>query len=147
MTNDNGSSSVQATEPCTLGATMTTINPLADAAERNDLITAERLLKQDHVVDRKNAIGFTPLMIAAGLGYVQMTELLLTARADPTMVDTRMGATALHKAAQSGVVDVARLLVQHGAFLDPKHKTSDTTLQASMSSHYIPRFRFPTSAA
>jgi ankyrin repeat protein len=66
-------------------------------------------------------------MIAAGLGYVQMTELLLTARADPTMVDTRMGATALHKAAQSGVVDVARLLVQHRAFMDAQAPTLGNT--------------------
>lgn len=114
----------QTTKP---GALMTTINSLSDAVERNDLIMAERLLKDGHDVNRKNAAGFTPLMIASGLGNPQMVELLLTAGADTTMVDTRMGATALHKAAQSGVVDVAKLLVQKGAFVDVQSPTLGNT--------------------
>lgn len=101
--------------------------PLIGAVAQNDLVAAEQLLKQGHDVNGRDAAGFTPLMIAAGLGCVQMTELLLTAGADPTMVDTRMGATALHKAAQSGVVDVARLLVNRGAFLDAQAPTLGNT--------------------
>lgn len=115
------------TELCTSRAIMSAVNPLADAVERNDLITAERLLKEGHDVNRKNAVGFTPLMIAAGLGNPQMVELLLTAGADTTMVDTRMGATALHKAAQSGVVDVAKLLVQWGVIIDAQASTLGNT--------------------
>lgn len=62
--------------------------------------------------------GFSPLMIAAGLGQSQIVELLLTAGADVHTLDPRMGATALHKAAQSGNPDVAALLLAHGAFID-----------------------------
>lgn len=98
-----------------------------DAVARNDLVTAEQLRKQGHDVNRRDADGFTPLMVAAGRGYVQMTHLLLTAGADPTMVDNEMGTTALHKAAQSGVVNVARLLVNGGAFLDVQAPTLGNT--------------------
>ena len=100
---------------------------LNDAVARNDLIAAERLLKQGWDANRRDAVGFTPLMVAAGLGYVQMCERLLTAGADPTMVDRTMGATALHKAAQSGVVDIARLLVSRGAFIDAQAPTLGNT--------------------
>lgn len=106
---------------------LSTINSLSDAVERNDLITAERLLKEGLDVNQKNASGFTPLMIASGLGNPQMVELMLTAGADTTMVDTRMGATALHKAAQRGVVEVAKLLVQKGAFIDAQAPTLGNT--------------------
>ncbi|NKN01626.1 ankyrin repeat domain-containing protein [Rhizobium leguminosarum] len=41
-------------------------------------------------------------MIVAGSGQPQMAELLLNAGADVLILEPRMGATALHKAAQSG---------------------------------------------
>ena len=100
---------------------------LNEAVASNDLIAAERILKQGRDTNKRDALGFTPLMVAAGLGNVQMCQLLLAGGADPTMVDKIMGATALHKAAQSGVVDVARLLVNHGAFVDAQAPTLGNT--------------------
>lgn len=91
---------------------------LRNAVLQNDLNGAEQLLKQGHDVNVKDATSLTPLMIAAGLGNSQMVELLLTAGADVYVLDSQMGASALHKAAQSGVVDVAKLLVQRGAFVN-----------------------------
>ncbi|MFS0774045.1 ankyrin repeat domain-containing protein [Sphingomonas sp. 1P08PE] len=61
---------------------------------------------------------FTPLMIVSALGRAQAVALLLTAGADVLAVEPRMGATALHKAAQSGSADVLGLLLDHGAFVD-----------------------------
>ena len=69
-------------------------------------------------VNKKGSYALTPLMIAAGRGYVQMTQTLLNAGADVHVVDSVTGAAALNKAAQSGVVDVARLLLRHGAFIN-----------------------------
>lgn len=57
-------------------------------------------------------------MIASGLGQAQMVDLLLTAGADVLALEPRMGATALHKAAQSGNADVIGLLLDHGSFID-----------------------------
>ena len=60
----------------------------------------------------------TPLMIASGLGQPQMVDLLLTAGAAVLTAEPRMGATALHKGAQSGHTDVLGLLLDHGALID-----------------------------
>jgi len=96
---------------------------LLEAVLAGDLATAKRWLDAGAPVDSKDAGGYSPLMIAAGLGQVQMVELLLVARADPNLLDSRMGASALHKAAQGGVPDVARLLLDHGAFVDMQSPT------------------------
>lgn len=62
--------------------------------------------------------GLTPLMIAAGHGEVLLAEILLAAGADVHAIEPRMGATALHKAAQGGNPDMVALLLRAGAFVD-----------------------------
>ena len=62
--------------------------------------------------------GLTLLMIASGLGQPNMVELLLTAGAQVLALESRMGASAIHKAALSGNSDVVHLLLDHGAFID-----------------------------
>jgi ankyrin repeat protein len=91
---------------------------LTVAVESNDLAHASELLANGAQVNRKNALGLTPLMVAAGRGCIQMVELLLTAGADLHLLDSRVGSSALHKAAQSGVSEIALLLLRHGAFID-----------------------------
>lgn len=91
---------------------------LFSALRAGDLEASVQLTAQGVDVNARGSDGFTPLMIAAGLGQSQAVELLLTAGADVHTLDPRMGATALHKAAQSGNPDVAALLLAHGAFID-----------------------------
>lgn len=91
---------------------------LATAVRSGDLAGAAELLRQGVPADRRDTDGLTPLMVAAGLGQALMVDLLLTGGADPTAVDPRAGATALHKAALAGSRDVASLLLDHGAFID-----------------------------
>jgi len=100
---------------------------LLESVVAGDLAAAKRSLDTDAPVDGKDAGGYSPLMIAAGLGQVQMVELLLVAGADPNLLDSRMGASALHKAAQGGVPEVARLLLDHGAFVDMQSPTLGQT--------------------
>jgi len=97
--------------------------PLSEAVQAGDLVSAKRLIDAGAAVDGKDANGCTPLMIASGLGQVQMAEMLLVAGADPNLLDSRMGASALHKAAQGGVPEVARLLLDHGAFINIQSPT------------------------
>ena len=104
------------------------IHPLADAIRQDDPISAvKHLLKQGYDVNKKDAAGFTPLMIAAGLGNVEMVQLLLDAGADVFITDSGMGTTALHKAAQCGSKEVAELLLDKGAFIDPQAPTLGNT--------------------
>ncbi len=83
-----------------------------------DLAGARDLILSGADVNARETDGFTPLMIASGLGQPQMVELLLNAGADVFVLEPRMGATALHKAAQSGNRDVITLLLDNGAFVD-----------------------------
>ncbi len=106
--------------------TMTPHLNLIRAVLDGDLTAAEEALRAGADPNAKDPLGYPPLSLAAGRGQVQMVELLLTAGADPLLLDTRMGASALHKAAQNGSIDVARLLLDRGAFID---------LQAPMHGH------------
>ncbi|KAJ3448735.1 repeat protein [Anaeramoeba flamelloides] len=90
--------------------------------EKNDLKSIYDWLTKYHdnrkKLNLRNNQGKTALMISAGLGFTQMTEILLVSGADPNLIDTANGKTALHYAAASGVVDVVWSLLNHGAFPD-----------------------------
>lgn len=92
--------------------------PLHAAVRAGDLPAANALLRTGADPDRRDPEGFTPLTIAAGLGQSYMVSILLAAGADVLALDPRMGASALHKAAQSGNADVIGFLLDHGAFID-----------------------------
>jgi uncharacterized protein len=96
---------------------------LLAAVEANDLPTASAVIKRGANVNQRGPLAYTALMIAAGRGYIQMTDILLAAGADIHALDSSLGASALHKAAQSGVVDVAHLLLDHGAFINLQSAT------------------------
>jgi ankyrin repeat protein len=66
-------------------------------------------------------------MIAAGRADEEMTRALLAAGADVHAMDSRAGATALHKACQGGSLVVARALVGAGAFIDAVAPTTGHT--------------------
>lgn len=92
--------------------------PLHAAIRANDLPAASDLLRAGADPSRRDPEGFTPLMIAAGLGQPYMVSMLLAAGADVLAIDPRMGTTALHKAAQGGNPDVIGFLLDRGAFID-----------------------------
>jgi uncharacterized protein len=96
---------------------------LLQAVSANDLQAVTDLLLSGEDVNRRSPLPYTPLMIAAGAGFVQMTDLLIAAGADVHALDSTLGASALHKAAQSGTADVARLLLDHGAFINLQSAT------------------------
>ncbi|HZD14518.1 MAG TPA: ankyrin repeat domain-containing protein, partial [Pseudonocardiaceae bacterium] len=69
-------------------------------------------------INGKDADGRTALHSAAAGADRDAVSELLELGADPTVLDSRCGASALHHAAQSGAVRVATLLLDAGAFLD-----------------------------
>jgi len=69
-------------------------------------------------VHGKDEQGLTALHRAAGLGDRAAVRGLLARGADPVVLDSRAGASPMHHAAQSGNVEVARLLLDAGAFLN-----------------------------
>ena len=69
----------------------------------------------------------TALMIAAGMGSLDIATLLIAAGADVHTLDSRAGASALHKACQGGHIEVAEALVEGGAFIDLETTTTGHT--------------------
>ncbi len=91
---------------------------LHDCVLADDTAGTLNLLRLGADVNARGPDGFTPLITAAGLGHYHLAEVLLTAGADVHALEPRMGAAALHKAAQAGSPDMIDLLLDHGAFVD-----------------------------
>ena len=73
---------------------------LLAAIDDNDLPAADGLIRSGADVNRRGPLPLTALMLAAGRGSTQMVGKLLAAGADVHAVDSTMGASALHFAAQ-----------------------------------------------
>lgn len=117
-----------------LGAT-----PYLLAARAADPVLMRLLLERgaDPTITTDDQV--TPLMVAAGMGYVQGQSIGAPAdRLEAVKValehggdvnaTSKTGETAMHGAATGGVNPVVELLVSHGATLDPKDKDGTTPL-------------------
>lgn len=107
--------------------------PLIRAATNGWLIAASFLL--DHRADVNQSFNSTPLHAAAEQGHKRMVELLLARGAD---VDQKYGAaTALYKACEHNRLEVAKVLLEHGAapnvvITDVSEPDTGTPLQAAI---------------
>jgi ankyrin repeat protein len=88
--------------------------PLHQAAYRDDLEAAQRLVRAGADVKAANRYGVTPLSLACTNGNAPMIELLLKAGADANAA-LPGGETALMTAARTGKVDAVKALLSHGA--------------------------------
>ncbi|MFI6652238.1 ankyrin repeat domain-containing protein [Streptomyces sp. NPDC050529] len=104
-----------------------TDSPVSRAVDDLDPVRLEHLLTAGADPHTKDRLGRPPLNRAAARGWAAGVELLLRAGADPHLLDTRMGASALHGAAQCGATDVIALLLDHGAFVDQQAPTHGHT--------------------
>lgn len=75
-------------------------------------------------VDRRNAAGETPLMLAALRGHLGLARTLLERNADVNMP----GWAPLHYAAASGKVALVDLLLEHHAYIDAESPNGTTPL-------------------
>jgi ankyrin repeat protein len=66
-------------------------------------------------VDLPDKAGFTPLLYAARHGNAEACEVLLSRGASITSATPGFRQTALHRAAMAGHVEVAKVLLRHGA--------------------------------
>ena len=95
-----------------------------EAAEQGDEVALARLLAEGTEVDCRDAIGQTPLMLAAAYGGTGSVRLLLEHGADPQARESEDGRTALFYADN---LDCLNLLLSYGA--DP-HTCDENGLPA-----------------
>jgi len=100
--------------------------PLHWATDRDDLTTAELLVRAGADVKAVNRYGVTPLYSAAVNGNARIIELLLDAGA---AADTLLpeGETPLMAAARTGKVDAVRVLLAHGAQVNARERWKQQT--------------------
>lgn len=114
--------------------------PLIQAASNGWLVAAALLL--DHGADVNLIQNVSPLQIAAIQGHKRMVELLL-ARGASVNLQNGMGETALYKACEGNRMEVARVLLAHGA--DPnavaKQNALGTPLHAAIKRENLPLVR------
>jgi ankyrin repeat protein len=102
---------------------------LAWAANRDDLETADLLLRAGAKVNQANDYGVTPLSLACTNRNAAMVERLLKAGADPNAV-LWTGETPVMVCARTGNVETVKLLLSHKA--DPNAKETQQGQTALM---------------
>jgi ankyrin repeat protein len=111
--------------------------PLHWAAYRDDLETADLLIRAGAHVNAANNYGVTPLALACANGEALMVDMLLKARANPNAPQLS-GETALMTAARSGNVDAVKLLLAHGADANAKEPwRGQTALMWAVSQRHV----------
>ena len=97
------------------------------------------LLDHEEIVDQKDEDGDTPLMNSCDAGCIECVKVLLKRRASVND-KSNDGQTALHLVAQYNdetSTDIARLLIQAGAFVDESSQNGWTPLMKAQASGNI----------
>ena len=95
--------------------------PLHLAVRADDLAKVNKLLAAGADAKAANRYGVTPLYLACQNANAAIIERLLKAGVDPNAVTTE-GETALMTVARTGVVEAARVLLDHGAKVDAREE-------------------------
>ncbi|KAM3718098.1 Kinase D-interacting substrate of [Dirofilaria immitis] len=112
-------------------------SPLMWAVYKNHYACAQLLIEfKAHVnlIDEEDSL--TPLIVAAGRGYVNFVELLINAGAEVNACD-KFGSTALIWAARRGYKPIIELLLNAGAELDAVGMYGATALMMATRGNFI----------
>jgi len=90
------------------------------------------LLKKGADINDMDDAGNSALMRAAVLGYPEMVRLLLEHKPDPDLPSWVDGMTALMLALKHGHLEIADILVSHGADINAKDRSGQTALMRSV---------------
>jgi uncharacterized protein len=104
--------------------------PLHFLAVENCLAAVQELVNRGAQVNTVNDVGTTPLSDAASLGYVELVQFLiqsgsslhLAGQNDPT----------IHEAVRSGNVEVVRIILDAGAYVNQQNDLSETPLHLAV---------------
>ena len=99
-------------------------NAYHDAIATDDMERLEALCQKqgDPGLNERGQGGQSPLMMATLMGKTKAVEILLKAKADPSVAE-QDGYTPMHGAGFQGRAEIAKLLIKHG--LDPSDRHED----------------------
>lgn len=109
---------------------------LHQAAQNNDMVTAQKMISEGNNVNAKDADGVPPLVYAAFNGHTGMARMLIENGADVNGANNA-GDTALIKSASKGNFELSQLLLEKGATADWKSATGFTPLILAADKNYI----------
>jgi ankyrin repeat protein len=89
--------------------------PIHDAVLDEDIDEVQRQLDAGVDVNEENSIGYTPLHYAAGVGRIDIVELLIKHGANINATDSVKGATPLDYAHWKGQLEAIETLKTHNA--------------------------------
>jgi ankyrin repeat protein len=112
--------------------------PLLAAAQAGDVPAMEAALAQGAHLNEKDASGFTPLILAARSGSVPAVKLLLSRHADPDLPGGINGWTPLMHAIHQNQRATAEALLDGGARVDARGRSSETPLMMAAGYGYTP---------
>jgi len=101
--------------------------PLHQAAKKNNVDLAKRLIENSANVDSASNSGRTALQVAARENSVAVAKVLIENSANVDSAN-KWGQTALHSAAIYNRVDVAKILIENSANVDSTDKWGQTAL-------------------
>ena len=90
---------------------------LVSATENNNLELATYLVSMGANLDFESEKGVTPLILATKRGYTDLVRYILKKGNNPNYVCKRSKQTAINTAAESGHMDIVKLLIDHKANL------------------------------
>jgi ankyrin repeat protein len=107
--------------------------PLHAAAVTDDALQVKELLASGADVNSRARKGETPLMTAAGRGFLETVQVILAAKPRLELTDKASAVgegrqTALHHAVEVGYYRVVRSLLEAGAQVDPVSQSGYTPL-------------------
>ena len=109
------------------GRPATQASELVRSCRQDDHARVKALLAAGGDPDARDRAGAPLLLVAAGRGHHKTAAALLAAGADLHVVDSAMGVSAMHRAAQSGQVKILQLLLSGGAYLDQQSAVNGHT--------------------
>ncbi|XP_046389393.1 ankyrin-3 [Ischnura elegans] len=110
-----------------------------DALE--ELLAGLTSTESQKAINKQNNIGWTPLLIAANKGHLDICNTLLKAHARVDVFDNE-GRSALHLASERGFLEVCDALLTHKAFINSKSRIGLTALHMAATYGFTHLVRF-----
>ncbi|KAL6268501.1 hypothetical protein P5V15_001633 [Pogonomyrmex californicus] len=107
----------------------------------SEIISRMSATEVQKALNRQNAVGWTPLLIAAHRGHMELVTTLLANHGRVDVFDLE-GRSALHLAAEHGYLQICDALLANKAFINSKSRVGRTALHLAAMNGYTHLVRF-----